>query len=140
MRCDGLPDPTHLPQLNAYRYRWIENSSASEPSVERLLSRAPELFQVLHDLNELLENTHDITPKKVQQLCQVWHEYRRTYFTRNESTMSEFLSSHQIRMELSKLLSQEIDYTVKSVLSDVDRHILPDESQLNVQVCTVATV
>ncbi len=71
MRCDGLPDPSHLPQLNAYRYRWIDISQTTEPSMERLLSRAPELNQVLHDLNDLLENTHDIPQKKVQQLSQV---------------------------------------------------------------------
>lgn len=71
MRCDGLPDPGHLPQLNAYRYRWIENSQNTEPCMERLLSRAPEFNQVLHDLNDLLENTHDIPMNQVQQLCQV---------------------------------------------------------------------
>ena len=71
MRTDGLPDPGHLPQLNAYRYRWMENSENTEPSMERLVSRAPELNQVLHDLNELLENTHDIPLKQVQQLCLV---------------------------------------------------------------------
>ncbi len=76
MRTDGLPDPGHLPQLNAYRYRWIENSENTEPSMERLLSRAPELNQVLHDLNELIENTHDIPAKQVQQLCLV--QYRKT--------------------------------------------------------------
>lgn len=71
MRCDGLPDPSHLPQLNAYRYRWIENSQTTEPSMERLLARAPELYQVLHDLIDLLENTHEMLPKQVQQLCLV---------------------------------------------------------------------
>lgn len=39
--------------------------------MERLLSRAPEFNQVLHDLNELLENTHDIPMNQVQQLSQV---------------------------------------------------------------------
>lgn len=71
MRCDGLPDPSHLPQLNAYRYRWIDHSQTTEPSMERLLARAPELNQVLHDLNELLENTHDISAKQVRQLIEV---------------------------------------------------------------------
>lgn len=47
MRCDGLPDPTNLPQLNAYRYRWLETGNDTEPSIERLLQRAPELNQVL---------------------------------------------------------------------------------------------
>lgn len=46
MRCDGLPDPTNLPQLNAYRYRWLETDNQTEPSMERLLHRAPELNQV----------------------------------------------------------------------------------------------
>jgi hypothetical protein len=36
--------------------------------------------------------------------------------------------------ELSKLLSHEIEVAIKSVLNDVERHLLPDESQLNVQV------
>ena len=36
--------------------------------------------------------------------------------------------------ELSILMSQEIDAAVASVLCDVERHLLPDESQLNVQV------
>ncbi|KZS04568.1 Protein CASC1-like protein [Daphnia magna] len=111
MRCDGLPDPGHLPQLNAYRYRWIENSQNTEPCMERLLSRAPEFNQVLHDLNDLLENTHDIPINQVQQLC-------------------------QMQRELSKLLNQEIEAAVKSVLSDVERHLLPDETQLNVQTCS----
>ncbi|XP_046438906.1 dynein axonemal intermediate chain 7 homolog [Daphnia pulex] len=111
MRVDGLPDPGHLPQLNAYRYRWIENSENTEPSMERLLSRAPELNQVLHDLNELIENTHDVPMKQVQQLC-LMHK------------------------ELSKLLVLEIEAAIKSVLGDVERHLLPDESLLNVQTCS----
>ncbi len=36
--------------------------------------------------------------------------------------------------ELSKLLVLEIEAAIKSVLSDVERHLLPDESLLNVQV------
>lgn len=39
-----------------------------------------------------------------------------------------------MQRELSKLLNQEIEAAVKSVLSDVERHLLPDETQLNVQV------
>jgi hypothetical protein len=39
-----------------------------------------------------------------------------------------------MHQELSKLLSLEIEAAIKSVLSDVERHLLPDESQLNVQV------
>ena len=71
MRCDGLPDPTNLPQLNAYRYRWLETSSNTECSTDRLLARAPELNQVVHDLDELLEHTHNIPPKQVELLNQV---------------------------------------------------------------------
>lgn len=71
MRCDGLPDPTNLPQLNAYRYRWLETSSNTECSTDRLLARAPELNQVIHDLDELLEHTHNIPPKQVELLNQV---------------------------------------------------------------------
>lgn len=46
MRCDGLPDPVDLRQLNAYHYRWLETSANTEPSIDRLQSRAPELNQV----------------------------------------------------------------------------------------------
>ncbi len=39
-----------------------------------------------------------------------------------------------MQRELSKLLSEEIEAAIKSVLGDVERHLLPDESLLNVQV------
>lgn len=48
--------------------------------MDRLISRAPELYQVLHDLSELLENTHDMPTKQVQQLCQVSNVIRTDRF------------------------------------------------------------
>lgn len=40
----------------------------------------------------------------------------------------------KMHKELSKLLVLEIEAAIKSVLGDVERHLLPDESLLNVQV------
>ena len=43
-----------------------------------------------------------------------------------------------MRLDLSTLLTKEIDAAIKSVLSDVEKHLLPDETQLNVQVNCLA--
>ena len=72
MRCDGLPDPSSLPQLNAYRNRWMDVGDEQRPSMERLGQRAPELGRVIRDLDDLLEDTRDIKPNLVAQLYQVY--------------------------------------------------------------------
>jgi len=71
MRCDGLPDPSSLPSLNSYRNRWLDMGREQRPSMQRLVSRAPELGRVIRDLDDLLEDTRDIEAKLVAQLFEV---------------------------------------------------------------------
>lgn len=109
MRCDGLPDPCCLPQLNTYRSRWIESSVSVKPSMRRLLHRAPEISRVLCDLDDLLQDHRGVRVQLIDQL-------------------------YDVRHNLALLLRAEMDAGVASVINDVSPHLVPEESVLHMQV------
>jgi cancer susceptibility candidate protein 1 len=46
MRCDGLPDPTDLPQLNAYISTWAEDEDPDSLEINRILQKCAQVLKV----------------------------------------------------------------------------------------------
>ena len=45
MRCDGLPDPTDLPQLNAYISTWAEDEEPERLEINQVLEKCAEVLK-----------------------------------------------------------------------------------------------
>ncbi len=54
MRCDGLPDPTDLPQLNAYISTWAEDDYPERLEINQVLEKCAEVLKVGYSTTFLL--------------------------------------------------------------------------------------
>ncbi|CAG0923149.1 unnamed protein product, partial [Notodromas monacha] len=73
MRCDGLPDPTDLPQLNAYLSTWFEDENPDRLEINEVLSKCAEVLKVLQEVMLCLNDFREI-PKHKKRLFKTWIE------------------------------------------------------------------
>ncbi|XP_050685725.1 dynein axonemal intermediate chain 7 isoform X3 [Leptidea sinapis] len=68
IRCDGLPDPRVITQMNTYLHLWREEGKCDDDELER---RCCEALPMLAMLEEFLANSRQYTPLQVQNYNEV---------------------------------------------------------------------
>ncbi|XP_037875351.1 dynein axonemal intermediate chain 7 isoform X1 [Bombyx mori] len=95
LRCDGLPDPRVVTQMNTYLHVWKGNSACDDEELNR---RCVEVLPMLEMLEEFVANSRQYTPLQAQ-------------------------SYNEVRLELREQLSSAIQYASYSLLRDLEKNL-----------------
>ncbi|KAK7086351.1 hypothetical protein SK128_010493 [Halocaridina rubra] len=71
MRCDGLPDPTSVPEMNRYLSLWRAEESTS--ILEGALKKTDQVIHVISELEGVMEE-RDATEKQRRDWREIWLE------------------------------------------------------------------
>ncbi|XP_069993231.1 dynein axonemal intermediate chain 7-like [Penaeus vannamei] len=64
MRCDGLPDPTSVPEMNRYLSLWQADPASA--TLEGALAKTDQVIHVISELENVMEETRDATEKQLR--------------------------------------------------------------------------
>ncbi|KAK4286942.1 hypothetical protein Pmani_039976 [Petrolisthes manimaculis] len=72
MRCDGLPDPTSVPEMNRYLSLWRGDPDSA--SLQGALAKTDQVIHVISELEQVMEETRDATEKQRRDWREIWLE------------------------------------------------------------------
>ncbi|XP_063604864.1 dynein axonemal intermediate chain 7 homolog, partial [Penaeus indicus] len=72
MRCDGLPDPTSVPEMNRYLSLWQADPASA--TLEGALAKTDQVIHVISELENVMEETRDATEKQLRDWKEIWLE------------------------------------------------------------------
>ncbi|XP_037792261.1 axonemal 84 kDa protein-like [Penaeus monodon] len=70
MRCDGLPDPTSVPEMNRYLSLWQADPASA--TLEGALAKTDQVIHVISELENVMEETRDATEKQLRDWKEIW--------------------------------------------------------------------
>ncbi|XP_068243751.1 dynein axonemal intermediate chain 7-like [Palaemon carinicauda] len=74
MRCDGLPDPTSVPEMNRYLSLWRAEESTA--TLEGALRKTDQVIHVISELEGVMEE-RDATEKQLRDWREIWLELQQ---------------------------------------------------------------
>ncbi|KAJ4443307.1 hypothetical protein ANN_04975, partial [Periplaneta americana] len=105
MKCDGLPDPSSLTDMNTYLYLW--RSVEERGNLDEVVNKTAEVLALLDAMQEFIDNPLDVTPEHVENWKQVRNDIRveqhinvnrATYLIlRNIEEKMKFSGMHEVR-------------------------------------------
>ncbi|XP_042209640.1 dynein axonemal intermediate chain 7-like [Homarus americanus] len=72
MRCDGLPDPTSVPEMNRYLSLW--RADLDTATLEGALAKTHQVIHVISELEAVMEDTGEATEKQLRDWREIWLE------------------------------------------------------------------
>ncbi|XP_071538177.1 dynein axonemal intermediate chain 7-like [Panulirus ornatus] len=72
MRCDGVPDPTSVPEMNRYLSLWRADPVSA--TLHGCLARTDQVIHVISELEGVMEDTRDATEKQRRDWREIWLE------------------------------------------------------------------
>ncbi|XP_059046797.1 dynein axonemal intermediate chain 7-like [Achroia grisella] len=102
LRCDGLPDPRVVTQMNTYLHLWQLNPKCDDNELEK---RCIEALPMLEMLEEFVANSRQYTPLQAQ-------------------------SYNEVRLALREQLSNAIELASYTLLRDLENHLKFDSIKL----------
>ncbi|XP_053652417.1 dynein axonemal intermediate chain 7-like [Cherax quadricarinatus] len=90
MRCDGLPDPTSVPEMNRYLSLWRADPDTA--TLHGALAKTDQVIHVISELEGVVEETRDATEKQLRDWKEIWLELQEAQKEKlNEATYHQLL-------------------------------------------------
>ncbi|XP_064116681.1 LOW QUALITY PROTEIN: dynein axonemal intermediate chain 7 homolog [Macrobrachium nipponense] len=89
MRCDGLPDPTSVPEMNRYLSLWRADEGTA--TLKGALQKTDQVIHVISELEGVMEE-RDATEKQLRDWREIWLELQAEQKSKlNEATYNQLL-------------------------------------------------
>ncbi|XP_069178268.1 dynein axonemal intermediate chain 7 homolog isoform X2 [Procambarus clarkii] len=90
MRCDGLPDPTSVPEMNRYLSLW--RADLDTGTLQGALAKTDQVIHVISELEGVMEETKEATEKQLRDWREIWLELQEAQKEKlNEATYHQLL-------------------------------------------------
>ncbi|PNF19093.1 hypothetical protein B7P43_G10819 [Cryptotermes secundus] len=109
MKCDGLPDPASLSEMNTYIYLW--RSVEERGQLDVVVKKTAEVLRLLDAMQELIDNALGVSPGRVENWKQVRNDFRMEQQFDLDRASYLILRNIEENMQLSGL--NEVHYMKK---------------------------
>ncbi|XP_063841391.1 dynein axonemal intermediate chain 7 homolog isoform X2 [Scylla paramamosain] len=90
MRCDGLPDPTSVPEMNRYLSLWRADPDSA--TLKGALAKTDQVIHVISELEGVMEENCDATAKQRRDWREIWLELQEAQKAKlDEATYNQLL-------------------------------------------------
>ncbi|XP_049839060.1 dynein axonemal intermediate chain 7-like [Schistocerca gregaria] len=108
MKCDGLPDPANVPQMNTFLYLWKQE----DDDIETVVKKTDIILALLNKLEELIDLPTGVSGRQVEHWKEVRNDFRAEQQRHLDNACYKLLSNMEQSMTLTGL--NEASFRIKS--------------------------